>query len=303
MDARTRYCAVYGHPIYHSASPALQNAGLAELGLNWRYLAFEVRPERLSEAITGARRMNFIGINLTVPHKVLALGMVEVLHESAQRWGAVNTIRFEAKDEKGQWLPMARFSEEIPDETRSHGFNTDAEAITRSLREDLEVEPRGASIFLLGAGGAGRVAALKLAEEGAAKLALFNRSPAKAEKLAEEIRQRYPDIEVMVGYPSGQVDLLLNATSAGLKADDPLPLDRSRFDLARVRAVYDMIYRPSETPLLAAARGAGCRVANGIGMLLYQGARALEIWSGKAAPVAVMKKALLENVYGHRGHI
>src|SRR5437867_2204490 len=94
IDALTRYCAVYGHPIRHSASPAMQNAGLAALGLNWRYLAFEVHPNQLRAAIEGARVMGFIGLNLTVPHKVLAVELVDVLDESARVWGAVNTIRF-----------------------------------------------------------------------------------------------------------------------------------------------------------------------------------------------------------------
>src|SRR6267154_6073806 len=92
-DAATRYCAVFGHPIRHSASPAMQNAGLAALGLNWRYLAFEVRPEELREAIVGAKRMGFVGVNLTVPHKLLAVDMVDALDESAKLWHAVNTVR------------------------------------------------------------------------------------------------------------------------------------------------------------------------------------------------------------------
>src|SRR6266576_5080833 len=95
IDASTRYCAVYGHPIKHSASPAMQNAGIAALGLDWRYLAFDVHPDHLAQAIAGAKAMNFIGLNLTVPHKLLALGMVDQLNESARIWGAVNTIRFE----------------------------------------------------------------------------------------------------------------------------------------------------------------------------------------------------------------
>src|SRR6185369_8793519 len=97
ITARTRYCAVYGHPVKHSASPAMQNAGLAALGLDWRYLAFDVAPGDLRSAILGAKAMRFMGLNLTVPHKLLALEMVDVLDESARKWGAVNTVRFEAK--------------------------------------------------------------------------------------------------------------------------------------------------------------------------------------------------------------
>src|SRR5436190_14676178 len=125
LNASTRFCAVYGHPIKHSASPAFQNAGLAALGLNWRYLAFEVHPDDLRSSIQGAQAMNFIGINLTVPHKLLALHMVDILDQSAKSWGAVNTIRFEAKDASGTWKPLRNFTE-LPRKTRSHGFNTDA---------------------------------------------------------------------------------------------------------------------------------------------------------------------------------
>ncbi|HMJ91083.1 MAG TPA: shikimate dehydrogenase [Candidatus Acidoferrum sp.] len=297
LSAATRYCAVYGYPVKHSASPTMQNAGIAALGLDWRYLAFPVHPDQLREAIDGAKAMKFIGINLTVPHKLLAMNMVDVLDESARTWGAVNTIRFEATDAHGEWKPLSAF-EEIPNQMRSVGFNTDADAITRSIREDLAFELRGARVLLLGAGGAGRVAALKLAEQNVAELFLVNRTASKTEEIAAEIRQRFPTVNVTAGYPERSVDLTVNATSLGLKEGDALPLETGRFSLSRCGAVYDMIYRPTETPLLKAAKAAGCRVANGIGMLLYQGAAALEIWSGKPAPIDAMRRALEKNVYG-----
>lgn len=298
IDATTRYCAVLGHPIKHSASPAMQNAGLAALGLNWRYLAFDVPPEALRAAIVGAKAMKFIGLNLTVPHKLLAVEMVDALDESAKAWGAVNTIRFEAKGEQGQWQPLIHFPEAPRDEIRSHGFNTDADAITRALREDLSLEVKGKRILLLGTGGAGRVAALKLAADGAAELFLVNRTRTKADQLAAEIGSRFPGVRVTVGYPRTEVDLVLNATSLGLRPEDGLPFDEARFSLQRARAVYDMIYRPAETPLLKRARAAGCRTANGLGMLLYQGAKALELWTGQPAPLQEMRAALERNVYG-----
>src|SRR5512134_3271918 len=111
INASTRYCAVYGHPIKHSASPAMQNAGIAKLGLDWRYLAFDVRPEELRAALVGARSMQFVGVNLTVPHKLLAVDMVDVLDESAKNWGAVNTVRFEGRDRNGTWMPIHQFDD------------------------------------------------------------------------------------------------------------------------------------------------------------------------------------------------
>jgi len=298
IRATTRLCAVFGHPIAHSASPAMQNAGLSALGLDWRYVACEVHPDHLREAIAGARAMKFIGLNLTVPHKLLAVDFVDELDESAKTWGAVNTIRFEAQDPAGAWRPLRDFPDVTPERIRSHGFNTDADAITRSLREDLRFEPAGAKVLLLGAGGAGRTAALKLASERVAELHLVNRTAAKAQVVAAEIRRRFPSVKVSIAYPPGAVDLALNATSLGLKPADPLSFDSRAFSLTRAGAVYDMIYRPAETALLKAARAAGCRVANGLGMLLYQGAAALELWTGRNAPIEVMREALRRNVYG-----
>jgi shikimate dehydrogenase len=282
IDASTRYCAVFGHPIKHSASPAMQNAGIAALGLPWRYLAFEVDPVNLREALLGAKLMGFVGVNLTVPHKLLAVDMMDALDDSARAWGAVNTVRFESEGGK----------------TIARGFNTDADAITRALHEDLGVELRAAKVLLLGAGGAGRTAALKLAAEGVGELHLVNRTESKAATIAGEIAGKHPDVKLNIGYPKTAVDLVLNATSLGLKAEDALPLEAAKFSLHQTRAVYDMIYRPAETPLLKAAKAAGCRTANGLGMLLYQGAKALEIWTGQPAPVKIMRQALTENVYG-----
>ncbi|MEW6305035.1 MAG: shikimate dehydrogenase [Verrucomicrobiota bacterium] len=300
IAATTRYCAVFGHPIKHSASPAMQNAGIAELGLNWRYLAFDVHPDDLRDAIAGAKAMGYLGINLTVPHKLLAFGMVDELDETAQQWGAVNTIRFEGKTPEGEWKPLAQIEPDQVGDVRTRGFNTDADAITQSIHEDLSLKLAGAKVLLLGAGGAGRVAALKLAADGVGALFLVNRTASKAEEVAATIRERFPKVPVTVGYPQGggTVDLLVNATSLGLKADDALPLEVTQFPVRNAAHVYDMIYRPAETPLLKLAKAARCKTANGLGMLLYQGARALEIWSGKTAPVGVMRQALEHNVYG-----
>ena len=276
----------------------MQNAGIAALGLNWRYLAFDVHPDELSAAIEGARAMKFIGLNLTVPHKVLAVKLVDELDESAKMWGAVNTIRFETRTPQGRWIPVASVLPEEVHEIRSRGFNTDAEAITRSLREDLGIALRGAKVLLIGAGGAGQTAALKMAASGVAELFIVNRTRQKAAALVREIHKSFPRVKVEMGYPEGKVDLVLNATSLGLKTGDPLPFDGDQFSLGQAGSVYDMIYRPAESPLLRAARAKGCRIANGIGMLLHQGAAALEIWSAKKAPIEIMRNALKKNVYG-----
>ena len=256
----------------------MHNAAFAELKLNWRYLAFEVEPANLRAAIEGAKVMGFAGLNLTLPHKLLAVDMVDALDESAKVWGAVNTIRFGSDG--------------------AVGFNTDADGLANSLREDFKLNLRGVKVLLLGVGGAGRTAALKLAAENVAELFLVNRTPSKAQAIASEIKTRFPSVNAVVGYPKANVDLILNATSLGLKLDDASPLDEKQFSLKQTRAVYDMIYRPAETALLAAAKKAGCQTANGLGMLLHQGAKAFEIWTGRAAPLETMRRALEDNVYG-----
>ena len=269
----------------------MHNAAFAALGLNWRYLAFEVRPDDLETAIAGAKAMQFAGLNLTVPHKLLAMELVDVLDESAKTWGAVNTIHFEPA--------RAGSPSGAGGELLAVGYNTDADAISSALREDLGLELRGAKVLLLGAGGAGRTAALRLAAGGVAELFLVNRTHSKAEEITAEIKKRFPSVHAVAGVPPAAVDLVLNATSLGLKPGDPSPLDEKQFSLHQARAVYDMIYNPAETALLQAARAAGCRAANGLGMLLHQGAKAFEIWTGQTAPLDVMRQALEQDIYGH----
>jgi len=278
----------------------MHNAAFAALGLNWRYLAFEVHPDNLRAAIAGAKAMKFSGLNLTVPHKVLAMPMVDELDESAKTWGAVNTVRFEARDAGGQWRPLHQLTESISGEVRAQGFNTDSDGVARSLKEDLAMNLAGARVLLLGTGGAGQVAALRLAMEGVSELHLVEYVREKAEAVALEIHRRFPQVRTTIGFPQGPMDLLLNATPLGLKETDPLPLDEKQFPLRQARAVFDMIYRPAETKLLKAAKAAGCKTANGLGMLLHQGAKAFEIWTGQPAPVDVMRRALEENVYGNK---
>jgi len=277
----------------------MQNAGLAALGLNWRYLAFDVYSDHLRPAIEGAKRMGFIGLNLTVPHKLLALDMVDVLDDQVRTWGAVNTIVFETRDSSNAWRPLGIADAPLDGEVRSRGFNTDADAIVQALLEEFDLDTlRGGTVLLLGAGGAARAAALRLAQEGLAALNLVNRTQSRAAELAAEIGKSCPGTRAVAGYPSESVDLVINATSLGLSADDPLPIDLPWLQTHRPKYVYDMIYRPMETGLLRAARKAGCRAANGAGMLLHQGARALELWTGRPAPVEVMRKALEKNLYG-----
>jgi shikimate dehydrogenase len=298
INASTRLCAVLGHPIRHSASPAMHNAALAALHLNWRYFAADVSPPDLRAALAGAKAMGFAGLNLTVPHKTAALEMMDVLDAKARLLGAVNTVVFETRGAGGEWIPLGRVVGEIAAEVRTHGHNTDAGGLARSLKEDFQwPDLRGASVLLLGAGGAARAAALQLAEEGVASLFLVNRTAARAAQLAAEVAAHFPAVRVIQALPRDPVDLVINATSLGLKAGDPPPLDEEWLKSRHPLRAYDVVYPTAETPFLRAARDAGCQTANGLGMLLYQGAAALELWTGLPAPVEIMRAALKENVH------
>ena len=184
ISATTRICAVYGHPVKHSASPGDAQRRAASARLDWRYLAFDVHPDNLANAIRGAAAMKFIGLNLTVPHKLLAMDIVDELDDSARTWGAVNTVLFEGQTNGKDWAPLRDCDFEAVTAIRTRGFNTDADAITRSLNEDLGMQLSGSTVLLLGAGGAGRTTALKLASEGVKQLYLINRTMSKAEGLA-----------------------------------------------------------------------------------------------------------------------
>jgi shikimate dehydrogenase len=282
IDGETRVCGVFGDPIRHTASPQLHNAAYRHLKMNWCYLPFRVNPANLEAALRGVREMNFVGVNLTVPHKVFALALMDRVDPLAQTLGAVNTVAVEAVRNGSPKLI---------------GYNTDGYGLVRALAEDFRLTLKGKRVMILGAGGAGRAATIQCAMEGVAELYLVNRTMSKAEELAREVQKQHPNVSVTVGAPrAGKVDLLINATSLGLRPDDPKPICCDQ--IAMFAHVLDMIYRPAETKLLREARRAGCKTANGLSMLLHQGAKAFEIWSGKKAPVAAMRRALRKAVYG-----
>ena len=285
IDGSTRIVGVFGHPISHTASPAMHNAAFDHLGLNWRYLAFDVPPDQLRGALRGICDLGFAGVNLTVPHKLLAVKMVDEVDKDAQRFGSVNTI--------------------LVEDHKLTGFSTDGYGFVRALREDFGMELRNRRVLMLGAGGAGRALALQCALGGAAAVFVVNRTPSKAVSVVNDIRKLAPRT-FAVAIPMeakslarhlDEVDLVVNATSLGLRPGDPPPLAKFPKHCKWLR-VYDTIYRPAETRFLAAARKAGAQTSNGLSMLLHQGARSFEIWTGRRAPVAVMRRALHKAVYG-----
>jgi len=280
ITGKTVLCALLGHPVAHSASPRMQNAAFAALGLDWVYVPWAVPPAAFPKILETLRALeNFGGANITIPHKEAALEWVDELSPEARYIRAVNTI--------------------VPREGILVGYNTDGEGFVSSLREEAGEEPRGKRVGLVGAGGGAKAVAYALARAGVAELRVFNRSQERARSLVSHLETLFQDLEILaLGLQHlqpdilGQLDILVNATPVGMEPTDP-PL----FDYGIVPEkliVCDLIYRPPETPLLASARARGCRILNGFGMLLYQGVRAFELWTGRKAPVPVMRRALAQ---------
>jgi shikimate dehydrogenase len=271
-----RVYGIFGDPIGHSLSPAMHNAALAAMGIEACYHAFRVPPERLKDALFGAEAMGFGGLNLTIPLKELALEIIPA-DELARAIGAVNTVSFDG---------------------RMIGHNTDGEGALLSL-QDAGVQVRGGKIVLIGAGGAARAIAYTLAREGA-EIAIANRNVKRAEELAESIGGSafgLKDLERLIP----RADVVINATSVGLKDGDPR-LVPARL-LKKGQVVLDIVYS-RETTLLKEAAKAGALALDGVMMLVYQGAIALEIWTGRKAPIDIMEQAVrasLSEREGNRG--
>jgi shikimate dehydrogenase len=282
--------AVLGHPIGHSLSPQMHAAALAALARtdakysDWRYVAVDVAPDALADALSLLHEKGFLGVNLTVPHKVLAVPMVGEMDPAARDAGAVNTLRRSGPG----W----------------GGFNTDGYGLASGIRQDLGLELRGAPVVILGAGGAARGAAAECLRAGCSALWILNRTRSNLDALLSQVGPlagaiplRALDPGTAAGLPEGTI--LINATSSGLRAGQPAPIDLAL--APGVGAVYDMIYNPPETPLLAQARSRGLPHANGLGMLVHQGAKALEIWTGVPAEVtAPSMRAAAAKALGYR---
>ncbi len=265
---------VLGHPIAQSLSPAMLNAAFRALGLDAVYVPFPVAPADLPAAVTGLVAAGVRGFNVTVPHKSAILPLLHEILPEARAIGAVNTVAVE----RG----------------RLRGTNTDAAGFLLALREDLGWAPAGRSVLLLGAGGAARAIAFALLGARVGRLGIANRTRARAEALVAECRTRFPatrsDVLALEQVAGVAPDLLVNATTVGMgDGRAPVPLA----DVGVREALLDIVYHPLETPLLAAARAQGLRCANGIGMLLYQGAAAFQFWTQREPPVAAMREALL----------
>jgi shikimate dehydrogenase len=247
---------VLGFPVAHSRSPAMMNAAFAELALDWRYVKLPVPPERFAETALALPGSGYRGANVTIPHKLAAREIADELTPAAAAIGAANTLSFEA----GRVL----------------ADNTDAGGLLDALGED----PRGKSALVLGAGGAGRAVAWALREAGA-EVVVWNRTPERARALAAELELEH------AARPGRAADILVNATALGLRGED-LPAE---LELEPAGLVADLVYGPAPTALCRWAEAAGARVVDGLEVLVRQGARSLERWTGRAAPLDAMRRA------------
>jgi shikimate dehydrogenase len=282
--------AVLGHPIAHSLSPVMHNAALAALARDhprfrdWHYVRFDIPPADLPPALDLLHQKKFHGLNLTVPHKILAFERVAKIDPAALRVGAVNTLVW---TERG-W----------------RGHNTDGYGLAAAMRETLGRDLAGAHIVLLGAGGAARGAAVECLQQRCASLWIGNRTRPHLDALLAVLAPlagRIPLRDFLCATPSAAIPrgaLVINATSAGLHAGDAPPVDLRK--LPRPASVFDMIYNPPETPLLTQARALGLPRANGLAMLVHQGAKSLEIWTGvpAAQTAPIMRAAAMAAMRG-----
>jgi len=278
---------VFGDPVAHSLSPQLQNAALKHCKIDMQYARFHIRANELRSALHFLRELDFIGVNLTVPHKIAAFEQIDEADETATRAGAVNTIRLRDK--------------------KLIGSNTDGEGFLRAIRSEFSVDVRDLRVMVIGAGGGtGHAIAWQCALENCERLVLVNRTLEKAMALADRLRpffagprvlgpvarlEAVPWDEAALRAQLQDVDLIVNATPLGMNPSDATPVPTRL--LAPHHMVFDAVYGPSKTALVRAADEAGARGANGLSILLHQGALSFSVWFDRHAPIDVMRAALL----------
>lgn len=285
INGLTKVCGIFGDPVRHSLSPAMHNAAFAAAGLDYIYVPFRVAREKLPDAIKALRALDLAGVNITIPHKETVLPHLDEISMEAGFIGAVNTV--------------------VNRGGRLCGENTDGRGFIKALSEQVGFNPAGKTALVLGAGGAARAVAVQLALAGPAKLLLTNRSRPRAEELARLIAEKTGAAAAVVEWPAqvsphrdsrmiANADLVVQATPVGMypHTAETVPFP---FELLKQGAVVcDLVYNPARTDFLKKAAHFGAVTVNGLGMLLYQGALAFELWTGIPAPVPVMRDALLK---------
>lgn len=283
ISGKTQVLGVIGHPVEHTFSPAMHNAALKALGVDSVYLAFHVLPDFLGEAMAGMRALQVRGLNVTVPHKQGVMEWLDEISPEARAIGAVNTI-----DNR---------------DGRLKGYNTDAFGVMESLRRQAGLEELPPQVVLLGAGGAARAILYGLLRrKEVEEVLLLNRTVEKAEGLACDLdpggqKVRVGALEQCRQALVGDAGLLINSTLVGMHPHEGVPPLVGRGSLHPGMVVLDIVYNPLRTRLMEEAEAAQGRALNGLGMLVYQGARSFEIWMGKKPPVEVMME-VAQQVFG-----
>lgn len=281
ITGKTAVYGILGYPVCHSLSPVMQNSAFQAAGMDSIYVPFEVHPERLGPAVEGLKAAGVCGLNVTIPHKTAIMPFMDLLDDSALQAGAVNVVKC--------------------CDGLLKGYNTDGAGLVRALKGDLDFSPAGALVVVAGAGGAARGAVAGLCAAGVARVTVVNRDLEAARSLVDDLASYFPDVafsasltEMDAVLALEQADLILNATSVGMKGDKLAWLE---LDLAKKGAkVYDMVYSPLVTPLIEAANRHGLAAANGLGMLVGQGELAFKIWTGKDPEKGVMRQALERHI-------
>lgn len=278
ITAKTQVCAVFGHPVGHSLSPEMHNAAFEALGLPFVYVAHDVEPGRVGDALAGIRVLGYRGLSITIPHKVEALGGVDEVHETARGIGCINTV--------------------LNDGGRLKGYNSDGLGALGALRE-AGADPLGRRVLVLGSGGAARAICITLAREAPpARLAILGIVPDELERLVQDVRQRgrcpadgRPLTDATVAQELAQADVLLHCSPVGMHPK----VERSLVPPELLRAelvVFDAVYNPRCTKLLRDAQTAGCRTVAGLEMFLGQAYVQFELWTGQPAPRDVMRRVV-----------
>ncbi len=275
---------IFGYPLSHTLSPAMHEAAFRELGIDANYIVLELIPDAFKKLMRRVSGFSLSGFNVTVPYKETVMKYLDEVRPEARAIGAVNTV--------------------FKQGTRWIGANTDMEGFLRTLVGDGGFRPSGKKAVVLGAGGAARAVVYGLSREGIREVLIADCFPEKARKIARDMgkifkRTDYRAVEagtLEVKEALQKADVIINATPLGLKAQDPavIPEDWIPRSIAKKIFFMDLIYNPAVTPFLKSAKRKGHRTLNGLGMLLYQGVRALELWTGRKAPVDVMRRALLQ---------
>ena len=275
-SALQEVCVLVGQPVAGNPTQYMMEKAFARAGLEWRYLSCEVAPESLADAVRGIRALGFRGANVTKPHKVAIVPLLDGVSPAAEMMGAVNCL--------------------IGDDGKLTGENTDGKGFIESLR--TLTDPAGQSVVLLGAGGAARAIGVELGLVGAARITIVNRSAERGQQLADMLHERTGVATASVVWtgdyaPTAETQLLINATSIGLNDPDArVPVDLSA--LRPEAIVADVVFNPVETRFLRAAKQHGCRTLDGLGMIVFQGAIAFRLWTGVEPDTVVMREAVEE---------